>query len=592
MVLSPSVLGERDTELLAAERALAERLDLCLRRFESSAEDAETLRRVILSLQEPFLLVVAGEFNAGKSAFINALIGEPVLTEGVTPTTAVVTLLRQGETPGVHQRPDGVEERVHPAAFLRDVAIVDTPGTNAVLRHHEQLTSEFIPRSDLVLFVTSADRPFTESERQFLTRIRDWGKKVVLILNKVDLLHADDDVAEVLAFIREHAAQLLGRTPEMFPVSARLAQHARRASDGEEGVHLWQTSRMGALRDFLQRTLDDTGRARLKLLSPLGVMQRLIVSYQGEAQKRRALLDEDERTVATLEAQLAAQRDDLERGFAQRLRAVEALVLEMRVRADAFFDDTVRLGRVTDLIQRARIQEAFERDVIGDAPARVESAVDELIDWLVEQEHRRWQGVNDYLAKRRQAGGSALGAPGGEHEALLVGGIGATFDYNRRTILQRVAQATARTLKTYDREAEAAELSAGLQAAVTQTAVAGVGAVGLGVGIAVAIGTAAADVTGIAAGVLLAGLGLGILPLRRRRAKAQFALQAEALRERLASTLREQFRKELESGEERLRDALAPYTRFVRIERERVDETITSLEHIQQELEEIQRRIG
>lgn len=592
MVLSPSVLGERDTEVLAAERALAGRLDACLRRFESSADDAETLRQVTQALQEPFLLVVAGEFNAGKSAFINALIGEPVLAEGVTPTTAVVTLLRQGEPPAVHQRPDGVEERVHPAAFLRDVAIVDTPGTNAVLRHHEQLTTEFIPRSDLVLFVTSADRPFTESERQFLTRIRDWGKKVVLVLNKVDLLHSDDDVSEVLAFIREHAAQLLGRTPEMFPVSARLAQEARRASDGEEGVRVWQASRMGALRDFLQRTLDEDGRARLKLLSPLGVMRRLATTYQGEARKRQALLDEDERTVTTLEAQIATQRGDLETAFAQRLRAVEAIVLEMRVRADRFFDDTVRLGRVTDLIQRARVQDAFERDVIGDAPAQVESAVDELIDWLVEQEQRRWQGVNDFLARRRQAGGSALGVPGGQDEALLVGGIGTSFDYNRRAVLGRVAQATTRTLKSYDREAEAAELSAGLQAAVTQTAVAGVGAVGLGVGIAVAIGTAAADVTGIAAGVVLASLGLGILPLRRRRAKSQFAAQAEALRERLASTLREQFRKELSGGEERLRDALAPYTRFVRIERERVDETITALDQIQHDLEAIQRRIA
>ncbi len=64
---------------------------------------------------------------------------------------------------------------------------MDTPGTNAVLRQHEAIARDFVPRSDFVLFVTSADRPFTESEREFLESIRQWGKKVVLVLNKADL---------------------------------------------------------------------------------------------------------------------------------------------------------------------------------------------------------------------------------------------------------------------------------------------------------------------------------------------------------------------------------------------------------------------
>ena len=79
-------------------------------------------------------------------------------------------------------------ERTHPAPLLRDINIVDTPGTNAVLREHEELTRDFVPRADLVLFVTSADRPFTESERGFLEQIRAWGKKIVFIVNKIDIL--------------------------------------------------------------------------------------------------------------------------------------------------------------------------------------------------------------------------------------------------------------------------------------------------------------------------------------------------------------------------------------------------------------------
>ena len=74
--------------------------------------------------------------------------------------------------------------------LLREIHIVDTPGTNAIIREHEAITSEFVPRSDLVLFVTSADRPFTETERVFLEQVRGWGKKVVIVINKIDILES------------------------------------------------------------------------------------------------------------------------------------------------------------------------------------------------------------------------------------------------------------------------------------------------------------------------------------------------------------------------------------------------------------------
>ena len=99
MALSPSILREREVEILAAERRLADDLGDTLRAFESSSEDAETLRRATQSLQEPFLLVVAGEFNAGKSAFINALVGERVLSEGVTPPPRMSPCCATARTP-------------------------------------------------------------------------------------------------------------------------------------------------------------------------------------------------------------------------------------------------------------------------------------------------------------------------------------------------------------------------------------------------------------------------------------------------------------------------------------------------------------
>ena len=110
-----------------------------------------------------------------------------MLEEGVTPTTTRLQILRYGETPRRRRSIGrGRHHRAGPAS--RDLDIVDTPGTNAIFREHERLTSEFVPQADLVLFVTSADRPFTESERAFLETISDWGKKIVVVINKIDLL--------------------------------------------------------------------------------------------------------------------------------------------------------------------------------------------------------------------------------------------------------------------------------------------------------------------------------------------------------------------------------------------------------------------
>src|SRR3954454_21244587 len=104
--------------------------------FGASTADQAALTASIRQLDELFLVVIVGEFNAGKSAFINALLGQEVLPEGVTPTTATINLLRYGPQAGEHHTDDYVTERTFPADFLREISVVDTPGTNAIIRRH------------------------------------------------------------------------------------------------------------------------------------------------------------------------------------------------------------------------------------------------------------------------------------------------------------------------------------------------------------------------------------------------------------------------------------------------------------------------
>src|SRR6266487_4653586 len=549
---------EQRRDILQQERQIANALQACLVGTEGVSAHATTLEQVIASLNELFLLVIVGEFNSGKSALINALLRTPVLEEGVTPTTAKITKIRYGEQIRQIQLDRETVEQFYPADFLRNISIVDTPGINAVLREHERMTR------DLILLVTSADRPFTESERAFLEGIRSWDKKVMIVLNKADLYRTQADLANAVTFIHDNCKRLLGFQPEIFPVSVLQAQQSHTAV-GHEAIRLWESSRIGALEDYLFRKLDEGERARLKLLSPLGVIQRLIAEAQSAVEQRGRLLSEDDRTVSAIEDNLQQYRKEMEQNFSHRLGEIENIVLEMGRRGDRFFDDTIRLSRTFDLVKADRIRREFEETVVGDSASRIDGAVRDLIDWLTDQEQRLRQYIMEYLDRRRKEGSV--------RDEQLIGSINRQFDYNRQTHLRAVFEKASKLADSYHPKEEAQKLSEELQTSVVQALVVGAGGLALGtIGAvaAAAIGFTFLDVTGIAAGTVALVLGLFIIPARRASAKRKFDEKMQELRQRLHTLMNEQFNKELNGSIQRVYDALAPYIRFVRAEQEKI----------------------
>jgi len=553
-----------EAQLVHARDLLATLRDT-LTGFGAAAHDLAALAASMTQLDAPFLLVIVGEFNAGKSAFINALVAEALLAEGVTPTTAQIQVLRYGDTVTRDIGPDGLQVVTAPVELLRDLHIVDTPGTNAIIRDHERLTTDFVPRSDLVIFLTSADRPFTETERLFLATIRDWGKKIVIVVNKVDIFSKESELEEVLAFVKNAGRDLLGFEPAVLPVSARLAQ---RAKHGEPS--LWAASRFEALEGYLRDTLDARGRFGLKLANPLGVGHALAIRYTTIASERLTLMEEDLQLLADIERQLAVYREDIERGFELRMAAVEKELADMEARGHRFFEDTLRIGRVVDLLNRARIQKEFEQKVVADAPVQIERRVTELIDWLVDQDFRQWQAVTSKLAARhREHASRMLGAPD----------VG-DFHNDRGRLIDSVGREAQRVVDTYDQRHEAEVIADQARVAVATAAAAGGAAVGLGTLVTVAASTVAADVTGILLASVVLGVGFLIIPARRRRAKATLEEKVAALRARLTAALRTEFERAREQSGHRLADAVAPYARFVHSEQRRwrdAQQTLTRL---------------
>jgi hypothetical protein len=133
-----------------------------------------------------------------------------------------------------------------------------------------------------------------------------------------------------------------------------------------------------------------------------------------------------------------------------------------------------------------------------------------------------------------------------------------------------VGRAAKDVVRTYDREAEARQLAESVRDAVAGVAIMEVGAVGLGALLVALLHTALADMTGILAAGTLAIVGLLIIPTKRKRAKNDLNDKLEDLRQRLMKAMTEEFDTELASSLQRLREAIAPYTRFVRAEQKKL----------------------
>ena len=582
------LLTRRQAELVALERNLVLRIRDLLANADVSKEDLQRLADLLTEMDELFLLVVAGEYNAGKSTFINALLGDEVFAMGDLPTTRAISILRHGEQGPPEKVGDHILVYRYPLEVLRDLEIVDTPGTNSLERMEEQITRDFVPRADLVLFVTSLLQPLTASEADFLNLIREWGKKVIFIVNGVDRRNSDEQIERVREYIsREVSTRLGDSSPTIYFVSALQSLRARVVARGDgggsQGPPPDPRNEFAELERFLLGTLREEERVRLKLLSPIGVLRHIVGRSLQVLDTRVGVMREDVRVLQSVHEQLDAygkeMRTDAER-YQLELREVLA---QVERRGRTWLERNIRVGNIKLLRNRDAVENRFRNEVVADAPRAIEDVVHRMVDWTVKRNLKLWTAVFaelDAHMERLRASGA------------LAGGADTEFQYNREELFARLRQPVERRLQDFDAEDEARQVVESMRDAMTQAFGVNILAVGLGAVLVAVFTTAALDVTGVLTATLFALAGWLIIPARRRKLIRELEEKISQLSDDLSALLRTKFSEQLERYEHQLLEVIQPYERFLEIERKKVEEALETLRSARGEIDQLERRIN
>jgi len=385
-ILSPELKRQFETLRGYLQRALwlAERC--------ADHEATQILRVRLANLQAAALIVIVGEVKAGKSSLINALVSEDVCEVAPGPCTAGIRELVYGGERKVVSLGQFRERVFLPKEVLREVTMVDTPGTNSIIQNHETITENYIPQSDLVVFVFSAANPHTKSAWALLTLIRkEWHRKMVFVLQQSDRASQRE-----LTINREHVTQYARdrqvETPTVFTLSAKRELEAMPESGFSE------------FRDYLQNAIACGEVWRMKVEGSYQTLRSVMARLLSHLRLEKAAIDEERAFYQDLFRKVEAYEA---RAYSLKLAIVEKLSAtydSLAKQSEDEFAKGLRLGKLfkraipffRDKDTRTWLQDLkarFERSARKEIENEAADLSKDLFDWMRTMMDELVQGI-------------------------------------------------------------------------------------------------------------------------------------------------------------------------------------------------------
>ncbi len=533
-------------------------------------------------LEEPFYLLVAGEYNSGKSSFINAMCGEHVLPDGPTPTTNRITLLTYGEKVEVREVSDHMCQATYPMESLRDITLVDTPGTNSIIVEHAALTESFVHRAELVLFITSSDHPFTESERQFLQFLKSkWGRKVLFILNKIDL-KTPEELNEIVAFLEKNCYRLLGFEPKILLVSAKEAYKAKVESD----MLLLDKSKIKEVESFVFDKLDLDTKIDFKLVSPLKYLHSVFTELQHDLNEKVNKCNTDIKSIERFETRLKNKKQDMQEYTVKYRDEIKLVFSRLKEKLDNFLNSYVTMKSVIlSKVGREKIDERFKREVYGllNPQTDLDRIVDDMVDYVSRNNRSLWDLARDHIEKEvgydRRAG------------SILDGHAERHYD-DRKHEIEVALKSRSKEFRELDIERESEKLSSSVQGGFISFLLTEAFAIGIGVGVTIMFSWIVPPPVTIGMAVALACIGFAIFPQRRKSFRNEFIKRTDAICERFVEFMKFEINKAIDRVIEDISNNISSYRDLRWTEREEMVRQVSEVNMLLENVKSLMRKSG
>jgi small GTP-binding protein len=353
------------------------------------------LQNLVTKLGEPFLFVVVGEVKAGKSSLLNALFGREFCKVDVLPTTDRIYEFKYGETDHDVQISDHVTALYRRIDFLKDFNIVDTPGTNTIVANHQEITENFVPMADLIVFVFAVTNPWAASAWDFLRLIgQKWKKNIVFVVQQADL-RDPHEVEIVSRHLDQTVLQILGTSCPIFAVSAKKALLAKTSSNVDRDK-LWSESHLGALEDWITKTVSQSEERGGKLRSVAQTAQVVAGGLRARLQGSLDMLKSDQEKLASIRSTFDSRKTQSQRQIGGVIREIEQAYDACRERGEKELEERLTFFKTVKMVfSGSRWEKDFQDKVESEVKKEVQTKIEHALSLLESDLRSMWQDLQD-----------------------------------------------------------------------------------------------------------------------------------------------------------------------------------------------------
>ncbi|MCG8600679.1 MAG: dynamin family protein [Verrucomicrobiales bacterium] len=353
----------------------------------------DLLKNLMASLEDPFLFVVVGEVNAGKSTLLNALFGQDFCKSDVIPTTDRIAFFKHGDEAHEFEFSEDITEVFRPNEFLRDFNIVDTPGTNSIEAEHQKITEQFLPMADLAIFVFSVTNPWGATTWDFLDRIHhQWKKKIIFVLQQCDL-RTDEEVAAILEHLQKTAHHRFGQHFPTFAVSAKRAFLAKTSDTGND--ELGEDSQILGLERYISGVVESSEARLVKLIKAWRASCFVLGEIKEKLGTASEIIRADTELLSELEPACRVQQERTLKKCEPLFEAFDQSFMAAGIQAEPLLDSEFRI--LSALLPKRSSAEEIEGLIFATTMKAVRRSVGAGANAVQEDVQHLWERVSEEM---------------------------------------------------------------------------------------------------------------------------------------------------------------------------------------------------